>query len=99
MDRSRIPEAPRDSRGASSWARKVNDSTVEWLAAWARVWTVSWALFAGLALFGLIWRPGWDWALTAGLAFLLAVAHGLVGFVWLGNPEWKDDDDDDDPAE
>lgn len=92
MVRPHRPEAPRGSRGASSWARRVNDTTTEWLAAYARVFTLSWSMAAGLALFGLIWSPSWSWTLSAVLAIVLAIVHGWVGFVWLANPEWEDDD-------
>lgn len=86
------PDAPRSPRGASSWARRVNDGTVEWLAAMARLQTVVWSLASAAALLGLVWRPSWSWAGTLVTCVALGVMHAWVGFVWLANPEWRNDD-------
>lgn len=83
------PEAPRPVRGASSWARRINDGTVEWLAAYSRVMAVVWssAAFCGLLL--AVWRPSWAAFLTVALLAAWAAVHTWLGFGQLGNPEWK----------
>lgn len=96
MVRPHNPEAPRDSRGASSWARRVNDSTVEWLAAVARIAAVLGAVATVGALVATVWAHGPDAALRCGVTTALLAGATLgaswLGFVRLGNPEWKDDD-------
>lgn len=91
MDAQHSPEAPRDPRGASSWDRRVNDSTVEWLAAYSRIMAVAWSFPVITALLYLIWTPSWPGALTVALILAWATGHAWLGFVHLGNPEWKDD--------
>lgn len=90
------PEAPRGSRGASSWARRVNDGTAEWLAATARVTTVASFYLFVISLAAAI-LPGGS-LLAALLLALLALAvmaiTGWLGFIYLANPEWSASDDD-----
>lgn len=90
--RHNLPEAPRDSRGASSWARRVNDTTVDWLAACSRVSAVLTAALELVALALLIWLPSWAMLGTVVLGAAWTAAAGWLGFVYLANPEWRDDD-------
>lgn len=90
------PDAPRaHARGASSWARKVNDSTLEMLAAWMRIWAVAWSLFFIVMLFWLLFAPAWNVAGAATLSLVLLGAHIWAGFFWLANPEWRQTPDGD----
>ena len=93
MNRDPRPERPRDDRGRSSWARRTNDETGEWLAALARVATVFYAVSASLSLVCFLWDLEWRWAATAALTATWAGGCYWLGFVHLANPEWKDKPD------
>lgn len=90
------PGAPRLGRGASSWARRVNDSTAEWVAALARVLTALCTAGWLACLLGIVWSPSgavaWRWVASAAIVGLAAVACWLLGFVQLANSEWRDTD-------
>jgi hypothetical protein len=94
---SQRPDAPRQVRGASSWARRVNEGTVEWLAAIARIT----ATVGALGIFAVLVAATWvhtassaeRFGVTMGLLVLLTAGSGWLGFVVLANPEWRDDDD------
>lgn len=94
MDAPHSPEAPRDPRGASSWARRLNESTVDWLAAYCRVFAVAGSVVVLGAFLLLIWWPSWAASVTAVLLAAWVLAHAWFGFVYLANPEWKDADRD-----
>lgn len=85
------PDAPRPVRGASSWARRVNADTVEWLAAYARLFSLLWGTATLLGLLGLIWWPSWHAAVSFVVMGAWAAGHGWLGFYVLANPEWRDD--------
>lgn len=93
MVRLHNSEAPRDPRGASSWARRLNDSTPEWLAAVARLTAVG-AFFALIGLLAVaVLLASAAVFLVALLVLAVMVLAGWLGFILLANPEWKDDDD------
>lgn len=92
MSAQQRPEAPGRVPGASSWARRFNQDTVEWLAAWCRVFSLTWSLATAGALFGLIWWPSWSWAGTLVTCIGLLALHAWLGFFKLANPEWKEED-------
>lgn len=89
-------QRPRESRGRSSWAHRVNDGTAEWVAALARVLTALCAAGWVVCLLGIAWSPSgavaWRWVASAVIVGAAAVACWRLGFVQLANPEWKDDD-------
>lgn len=93
MTIQRGPEAPRPARGASSWAQRVNEFTVQWLAAYSRIASVVWSLVSVGALFGLVWWPSWNWAGSLATCVIMLAAHVWLGFIRLANPEWRDDGD------
>jgi hypothetical protein len=92
------PEAPRDSRGASSWAQRVNEGTADWLAAVSRIGAVVAFVAADGAAIGALWSHGdretsWTW--TTVVLALTTFALWWLGFRYLANPEWKADPHDD----
>lgn len=89
MGRPQVP-GPRAERGPLAWATAVNDSTVEWLAALSRILAVVWALIAAILLLYLCVRPSGGVALAMGFTWLYAGGMAYLGFVQLGNPEWKE---------
>ena len=87
------PSGPRHERGPLSWATAVNDSTVEWLAAISRIMAVVWALVGAITLLFLVVQPSLGVGIAVLLAFAYAAACAWLGFVQLGNHEWKAGDD------
>lgn len=100
MDRQYDPEAPRDlSRGASSWAQRVNEGTADWLAAVSRIGAVVAFVAADGAGIAALWSHGgratsWTW--TTVVLALTTLALWCLGFWYLANPEWKAAPRDDD---
>lgn len=94
MSSANPPEAPRNPRGASSWARRFNDNTLEMLAAVSRLTAVLSALAVVAAAMQAIWAASISELLRSiGTVILFAaVGAGAVhlGFVQLANPEWKE---------
>ena len=92
MDARHRPEAPGHVPGASSWARRFNQNTVDWLAAYCRLAALGWSVAAGVMLLGLAFTLGPSWLAAAVVSIGSTAAHAWLGFFYLANPEWKESD-------
>lgn len=94
MTAQRATEGPRRPRGPSSWAQRVNDNTAEWVAAVARIAAVAGIFVCFGTAVGAVWHYGdLRWWGTWLLTVILTLGMGRLGFIYLADPEWKEEGD------
>lgn len=90
MTNQQQPEEPRRPRGPSSWAERLYGNTAEYVAAWCRLWSLTYSVLTVAFALLLAFQPSWS-ALAALLVIVAALAaHLWLGFFYLANPEWKE---------
>jgi L-asparagine transporter-like permease len=68
---------------------RFNDDTMEYVIAGARILAALAALAWLAAVVAFIWTSDGRWAVTAGVATIVALAAGWFGFKINANEEWK----------